>query len=95
MVKKEKQKSERKEALIRLVVFIVSGVILYLWSYLAYAIAILNWLWALFSGERSAPLGNFIEYFNTELYRFSNYITGVSNKRPFPFTDLKKLSKFE
>jgi hypothetical protein len=90
-----KHKSERKEAWMRVFIFVITGCILYIWFYLNCVVAILNWICAIFSGKRSSVLANFAEYFNTEIYKFSSYISGVSNRRPFPFTDLERLTKFE
>lgn len=89
------KESERTEALMRIIVFIVSGLILWIWGYLIIALAIINWLIAIFSSKRNEDISEFCEYWNTELYIYSKYITAVSNKRPFPFTNLEKISKFE
>lgn len=89
-----KKKSERKEALMRVVILIVSGIILELWGYLIMALIVVNWLIALFVGKRSQDVADFCEYWNTEIYIFFRYITGVTNERPFPFTKMQRISKF-
>ena len=88
-------KTERKEAWFRIIVAIVSGIILALWRYLIFALAIINWLLVVFSGKRNEDIAEFCEYFNTQAYYFSRYLTFVSNERPFPFTKLRKISKFK
>ena len=88
-------KSERKEILWRILVGIVSGVILSVWKVLVIVLAVFNWIVVLFTGKRNKGIAEFCEYWNSEIYRFSKYLTMVTNERPFPFSDLKRLSKFE
>lgn len=90
-----KKLSERKEAWFRIIVLIVSGVILAIWRYLVSILWIVNWFITVFSGKRNKELAVFCEYWNTEIYKFVRYITFVSNKRPFPFSDMERISKFE
>jgi hypothetical protein len=90
-----KRKTERKEAWFRIVVLIVSGIILGIWKALIIILGIINWLIVVFSGKRNRELANFSEYWNTEMYKFLRYLTFVSNVRPFPFTEMEKISKFE
>jgi len=93
--KKPVKKSERIEALWRILIGIISGIILEVWGYLIAILAILNWLIALISGNRSKDLAMFCEYWNTELYKYMRYLTGVSNVRPFPFSSVERMSQFE
>lgn len=88
-------KRERKEAWIRILIAIVSGIILKLWGIVVGIVAILNWLIAVFSAKRNRSLANFCEPWNTETYKYIRYLTGVSNIRPFPFSDIERMSKFE
>lgn len=90
-----KRLSERKEAWFRIVVLIISGIILYFWRILICVLLILNWLITVISGKRNKDIAEFCEYWNTELYKFSRYITSVSNERPFPFTEMQRMSKFK
>jgi hypothetical protein len=90
-----KKKSERKEAWFRIIVAIVSGVILEVWSYLIGILAVINWFITLFSGKRNKELAIFCEYWNTEAYRYMKYLTSVTNERPFPFSDMQRIGKFE
>ena len=87
--------SERKEAWFRIIVLIVSGVILGIWKALTQILAIVNWFITVFSGKRNQELAGFCEYWNTEIYKFIRYVTFVSNKRPFPFSIMERMSKFE
>tara|TARA_Y100000310_G_C20661660_1_gene805133 strand:- start:129 stop:410 length:282 start_codon:yes stop_codon:yes gene_type:complete len=90
-----KKMSERKEAWFRILVAIISGIILAIWRYLVFILAVVNWLIVVFSGKRNKELAEFCEYFNTEAYKYIRYLTLVSNKRPFPFSNMERISKFE
>jgi len=90
-----KRVSERKEAWFRILVAIVSGIILGIWRWLIVVLAIVNWFIVVFSGKRNRELAEFCEYWNTEFYIFSRYLTFVSNERPFPFTSMQRMSKFQ
>lgn len=89
------KKNERKEAWFRIVVAIISGIIIGVWSNLIGILLVINWLIVLFSGKRNKGLAIFCEYWNTETYKFLRYLTFVSNKRPFPFSKLERMSKVE
>lgn len=87
-------KKERKEAWFRIIVAIVSGIILGVWGSVIKIIASISWLIAVFSGKRNRDLAQFCEPWNTEMYKMMRYLTFMSNKRPFPFTSIEKISKF-
>jgi len=86
---------ERREAWFRILVLIISGIILSVWQILIKILVIISWFIAVISGKRNKELAEFCEYWNTQVYIFSRYITFVTNERPFPFTHLKKMSKFQ
>jgi len=88
-------KKERKEGWMRLLVAIVSGIILKLWGIAILVVGIINWLVQIFSSKRNRSLANFCEPWNTEMYKYMKYLTAVSNHRPFPFSDVERMSKFE
>jgi hypothetical protein len=90
-----KKFSERQEAWFRILVAIISGIIIYFWRILIGVLAIVNWFIVVFSGKRNQEIAEFSEYFNTELYRYTRYLTFVSNERPFPFTEMQRISKFK
>jgi len=92
--KSPKRDNERLEIIIRLVVLIVTGIILEIWGYLIFVLALLHWIMTLITGKRYKDIAEFSEYWNSELYRYFRYITLVSNERPFPFDALKKSGKF-
>lgn len=86
---------ERKEAWMRIVVLIVSGIILYLWSYLSMILILVNFLIGIFTDKRNKDVAELAEYYNTESYKFFRYMSGVQNIRPFPFTSAERMSKFK
>jgi hypothetical protein len=88
-------KSERPEAWMKILVLIVSGIILKVWGIVILIVGIINWLITVFSGKRNKSLADFCEPWNTEMYKYMRYLTSVSNKRPFPFSDVERMSKFE
>jgi hypothetical protein len=88
------KKTERKEAWFRIIVIVISGIVLSLWGKLIGLLGVIHWIIVVFSGKRNKDLALFCEYFNTEAYKFMRYLTFVSNKRPFPFTKMERMSKF-
>lgn len=88
--------TERKEALIRILIGIISGIIIGIWGSLVKFLAFLNWIMVLITQKRNKGIAEFCEIWNTQAYTFLRYMTFVTNKRPFPFNQLKKnLTKFE
>jgi len=88
--------AERKEAWIRIVILIVSGIILYLWRILVIVLAIINWFIVMFTKRRNKDIADFCETWNTQFYVFTRYITFVTNERPFPFKSMAvNISKFK
>jgi sorbitol-specific phosphotransferase system component IIC len=89
------KKSERKEAWFRIVVMIITGVILGIWHTLIKLLIFVNFIITIFSGKRNKKLALFCEYWNTEAYKLLKYISFMSNKRPFPFSKIQRMGKFE
>ena len=88
--------SERTEALMRIVVGIVTGIILYFWGYLIVVLIVANFIYTIFAGKRLKELADMCEIWNTQAYVLKRYIIFESNKRPFPFSKLEKsMSRFE
>lgn len=86
---------ERAEIFMRILVAIISGIILGVWKWFIFVLGIVNWIYTLFAGKRLKELAEMSEIWNTQMYTFLRYMTLVSNKRPFPFTNLaKNISKF-
>ena len=80
--------SERTEALMRILVAIVYGIILGIWKIVTEIVAIVHWFYVIFSGKRSRDLAEFCNLWTTQAYRFIRYMTFATNTRPFPFSDL-------
>ena len=88
--------SERTEALMRIIVGIVTGVILYFWGYLIVVLIVANFIYTIFAGKRLKELADMCEIWNTQAYTLKRYLIFESNKRPFPFSKLQKsMSRFE
>ena len=85
---------EKKEAWFRLIVLVISGVVLYFWGIVVCILAILNWFVVVFSGKRNKDFADFCEPWNTESYKYYRYLTFVSNKRSFPFSEVERMSKY-
>lgn len=89
------RKSERKEAWMRIVVGIISGIILSVWKTLIQILGVIHWFVVIVSGKRKKGIAKFSEIWNSQIYVFLKYMTFVSNKRPFPFSELEhNISKF-
>ncbi len=84
---------ERYEALMRIVVLIVSGIILGLWRGLIQVLSIVHWIWVLISDKRIKELARFCHIWNCQIYAFLKYMTFATNKRPFPFARLAKVDR--
>ena len=80
--------SERTEALMRIVVGIISGIILGLWKIVAEIVSIIHWFYVMFAGKRSRDLAEFCNAWNTQVYRYIRYMTFSTNARPFPFSEI-------
>ena len=80
--------SERKEAWMRIVIGVISGIILGLWKLLVEVLSIFHWFYVLFAGKRNRSLAEFSNVWTTQAYRFVRYMTFTTNSRPFPFSEL-------
>lgn len=86
---------ERLEALMRIIVGIISGIILFVWRYLIFVFVVINFIWTLISGKRIKELADLSEVWNTQWYVFTRYMIFESNERPMPFKRMTgNLSKF-
>lgn len=86
---------ERAEIFMRVIVLIVTGIILAVWKWLIILFFLINWVYVLFMGKRLKELATLSEIWNTQWYIFQRYLIFMTNKRPFPFSNLEKsMSKF-
>lgn len=95
MKSQKKGFSERGEAWFRIIVAIVSGIVLGVWKWIVTILSIINWIITVITGKRNRDIAEFCEYWNTEMYKFIRYMTFVSNIRPFPFSNVERMSEFE
>ena len=88
--KMTKEKKERQEAWMRIIVFIISGIILWAWGYLVLLLTVFNFISTNFSGKRNKGIAEFCGLWNTQIYGFLEYMTFFRNERPFPFEKIEK-----
>ena len=81
---------ERKEAFMRIIIGIVSGIILGLWKVLVVAVSVYHWFSILFTKKRNPGISSFGNGWIGYVYSYYRYMTFSTNKRTFPFGDLKK-----
>lgn len=86
--------TEKKEAWFRIIVAIISGIVLHLWGFVICIVTVINWFVVVFSGKRNKELAEFCEPWNTEYYKYFRYLTFMTNKRPFPFSEIERISKY-
>jgi hypothetical protein len=82
--------SERGEAIIRIFVSIVSGILLNFWKFAVAILTIFHWVYVILTGERHEGIAKFSNHYCTQDYRFNRYMTFATNERPFPFTESGK-----
>ncbi|MBI2108115.1 DUF4389 domain-containing protein [Candidatus Woesearchaeota archaeon] len=83
--------SEKKEAWMRIVVGIVSGIIFSIWKTLVMVLSVMNFIYAIFANKRSKTMAEFCNLWATQAYNFIRYMTFATNTRPFPFSELAKV----
>ena len=87
--------SERKEALMRIFVAIVTGIILWVWKALIFVFVIMNWIYVLIANKRLKEFAVLSEIWNTQMYIYIRYLVFLTNTRPFPFNKLERsISKY-
>lgn len=93
--KKKKLSPEKREAWMRIPVFIVSGFILEVWGFFIFCFAIAQLILVLVKDKKESELLRMSNVYLIQIYTFVKYITFLSNKRPFPFGELEKEIKKE
>ena len=83
-------KLESKEALTRIPIVIVGGIIMGLWGALIMFVSFLNLIYALFTSKRHKELAKFCNFYIAYMYNFVRYATLTTNARPFPWNDFGK-----
>lgn len=88
--------NERTEALMRIVVGIISGIILGIWKSLVQIISVVHFFMILITGKRNKGIAEFCNMWSTQIYKFVRYMTFATNERVFPFEPLgKDILKYE
>ncbi len=72
---------------LRLAYMILFAVIFYLAEMVMFAVAFLQFLWTLFTGDRNDRLTEFGENLGRFIYQIVRFLTFNTEKMPFPFTD--------
>ncbi|MBT3304697.1 DUF4389 domain-containing protein [Candidatus Woesearchaeota archaeon] len=82
-------KKERLEALMRILVCIVSGIIFGVWMILVRVLVIVQWIVVIITGKKINDIAKFCDIWNRNFFVMIRYLTFVKDKRPFPFGKLK------
>ncbi len=82
--------NERWEAVVRIPVALISGLILGLWKIVVEFVLVVHWFVVVITGKRNVDLAEFANAWITEYYKFVRYINFTTNERPFPFTPRHK-----
>jgi hypothetical protein len=88
--RKKKRKIKAEEVWMRIPVFIVSGIMLYVWGFFVLCFSLAQFIILLIDDKKNKELARLCRLFNIQAYDFMNYITFVSERRPFPFGHLQK-----
>jgi len=79
--------TERTEAILRILIGFVSGIILGLWKIVIQVVVMIHWIYVIITGKRSKGMSEFCNKWVTYVYTVTRYVTFSTNKRPFPFND--------
>jgi hypothetical protein len=80
----------KKELWMRIPVFILSGVILYVWGFFVLIFSLAQLVLLLVKGKKEKEFTHISSMFSNQIYIFFKYITFLSDERPFPFRKIKK-----
>lgn len=80
----------RRELWMRIPVFILSGVILYVWGFFVLIFSLAQLVLLLVEGKKEKEFTHISSIFSNQIYIFFKYITFLSDERPFPFSKIKK-----
>ena len=87
---KKKRKIKAENIWMRIPVFIVSGIMLYVWGFFVLVFSLAQFIIILIDDKKNKELARICRLFNIQAYDFFNYITFVSERKPFPFGHLQK-----
>lgn len=89
----KKQENEKQEAWMRILVFVISGVILEVWGFFILVFALVQFILVIVEGKKNKELLDMCKTYIAQIYIFAKYITFISNQRPFPFGELVEFEK--
>jgi len=75
---------------LRLFFMFVFGLLLVVALYVAFAVALIQFGFVLFTGERGERLGNFASQLSQYIYQCVRFVLFDSEEQPFPFDDWPK-----
>jgi len=76
--------SERIEALLRIPLAFVYGVIIGIWGFIAGLATIVHWFYTIIYGKRHRGIAGFANRFLTYYYTVYRYLFFITNERPWP-----------
>lgn len=76
---------ERVEAILRLFIAIITGILLYIFGYVIGLVNFVHWFYVIITGKRSKSLAEFANSYCNLLYNYTRYMTFTTNERPIPF----------
>jgi len=75
---------ERLEALLRIPLAIIYGIIVGVWGFIAGLATVVHWFYALIRGKRHRGIAEFTNRFIAYAYEVYRYLYLVTNQRPWP-----------
>ncbi|MBS3172305.1 DUF4389 domain-containing protein [Candidatus Woesearchaeota archaeon] len=82
-------KKEKSEALMRIPVGIVSGIVLGVWAHLIAVFVVINIIYTLVKGKPDKEIAEFCNIWKVQLSKYVEYMIFVSNTRTWPFGKFK------
>jgi hypothetical protein len=89
----KKQENERQEAWMRILVFIISGIVLEVWGFFILIFALVQFILVIVDGKKNKEILEMCKIYVEQVYVFAKYITFISNQKPFPFSELVEFEK--
>jgi hypothetical protein len=77
----------------RIPVFIVSGMIVYVWGFFVLIFSLVQLILILTERKKEKEILNISSMFSNQIYCFFKYISFISEEKPFPFEKIKKGKK--
>jgi len=75
---------ERAEALIRIPLAILYGIIVFVWGFVSGIVVVIHWFYTLILGKRHLGMAKFVNRYLTYVYIVYRYLWFTTNERPWP-----------